>query len=411
MAIGTVTGTVRVAVIVVAAGSGLRLGAGVPKAFATVAGTTLLARALRSVFAMREPAQVIVVAPPGHLDQARTIGAETAGAAGALLTVVAGGESRQRSVAAGLAAVSPRVSVVLVHDAARALTPAAQLDAVAGEVTRRGHGVIPGLPVTDTIKRTDAGGRVTETVDRSELSAVQTPQGFPREQLVAAYAAADSEYTDDAALVMAAGHPVTVLPGDPLAFKITTAWDLGRAEQLLQPQLRAQPGSALPAPAAPRIGLGTDSHAFDPHAELWLAGLHWPGEAGLAGHSDGDAVSHAITDALLAAAGLGDIGTVFGTDDPQLAGAHGEVFLARARAMLERAGFAVGNVSVQLIGNRPRFSPRRHEAEQLLSTLLGAPVSVSATTTDGLGFTGRGEGVAAIATALVQPANHRAGAK
>lgn len=153
----------------------------------------------------------------------------------------------------------------------------------------------------------------------------------------------------------------------------------------------------------PRVGIGTDVHAFGGDDALWLAGLEWPGEQGLRGHSDGDAVAHAIVDAVLAAAGLGDIGTHFGTDRPEYAGAHAEAFLARVRRLVEEAGFSISNVSVQVQARRPRLSARRTEAETVLSAALGAPVSLSATTTDGLGFTGTGEGVAAYAAALVVP--------
>ncbi|MGN6197424.1 2-C-methyl-D-erythritol 4-phosphate cytidylyltransferase [Humibacter sp.] len=378
----------RVAVIVVAAGSGTRLGAGMPKAFVSVGGRTLLEHAVHAVSGMRSDAQLIAVVPAGATDEVRRLLAALAPEA----VVVAGGASRQASVEAGLAALHEAVEVVLVHDAARAFTPSGQFDAVVAAVDAAGEGVVPGLPVSDTIKRTDADALVTGTVDRSELVAVQTPQGFPRDILLQAYRAATEEATDDAALVAAIGHPVRIVAGDPLAFKVTTPADLARAEQLF--------GSA---PVVPRIGLGTDTHAFGGDGELWLAGLHWPDEPALAGHSDGDAVAHAIVDALLSAAGLGDIGSVFGTDDPRFAGARGEVFLEATRERLAAAGLRVGNVSVQLIGNRPRFARRREEAERVLGDILGAPVSISATTTDGLGFTGRGEGVTAIATALLVP--------
>lgn len=401
-------GEPTVGVIVVAAGSGTRLGAGIPKAFVSLAGATVLEHALAPVFALQHPVQVVLVVPGDRVGEAETIGRRAAGLAADHLTVVVGGQSRQDSVLAGLAALWHGVRTVLVHDAARALTPTSLFERVIESATSTGWGIVPGLPVTDTVKRVDPGGRVEETVDRASLAAVQTPQAFPKDALIAAFRAAGSRLaaaTDDAALYADAGHPVLAVEGEPAAFKITTPWDAQRAERLLA-ERGGRPDRASDTPtvgrtATVRTGIGIDVHAFDDDAPLWLAGLHWPDERGLAGHSDGDAVAHAVVDALLSAAGLGDIGSVFGTADPRFAGAHGEVFLRATAERVQEAGFEVVNVAVQLVGNRPRFASRRAEAEALLSDLLGAPVSISATTTDALGFTGRGEGVAAIATALV----------
>ncbi len=389
----------RVAVIVVAAGSGNRLGAGAPKAFVGLDEHSILRHALRGVFAAPY-AQVIVVVPAGREGDAETDVLEASGDRRDLASVVTGGRTRQASVAAGLSAVRADVEIVLVHDAARALVPPAVFERVIAAVDAGRAGVVPVLPVVDTLKRVD-GDTVEAAVDRSVLAAAQTPQGFRRDILVDAYRAAEEDFTDDAALVAAAGHAVFTVEGDAHGFKITTPADLDRARSLVTAIVPVR-SSLDAAPATPRIGMGTDVHAFGGDGHLWLAGLEWPGEQALSGHSDGDAVAHAIVDALLAAAGLGDIGTHFGTSQPEYAGAHAEAFLARTVALLAEAGWRVGNVSVQVQANRPRFAARRAEAEAVLSAALGgAPVSVSATTTDGLGFTGRTEGVAAFAVAIV----------
>jgi 2-C-methyl-D-erythritol 4-phosphate cytidylyltransferase/2-C-methyl-D-erythritol 2,4-cyclodiphosphate synthase len=259
---------------------------------------------------------------------------------------------------------------------------------VAGAVRADGLSSVPVMRVADTIKRID-GEIVKETLDRNYLRAAQTPQGFMASQLLAAYAAATIEYTDDAALMQAAGYEVRLVEGDERAFKITTAEDLAAA--------------VLRFDSIYRSGIGTDVHRFtdDDAKPLYLGTILWPGERGLDGHSDGDAVSHAIVDALLSAAGLGDIGSNFGVDRPEFVGANGKVFIEGALTLLLNAGFTVQNVAVQIIGNRPKVAPNREAVEVALTKLIGAPVSLSATTTDGLGFLGNSEGVAAVATALI----------
>lgn len=373
-----------IAVVIVAAGKGERLGAGVPKAFATLAGKPLLAHAIENLAGVSNLSQVIVAAPESHLETANQF--LRASQLKADLKVVQGGQTRQQSIANALAEVAEGTEVTLIHDAARALATSKLFDTVAQAVLATHGGVVPTVEVVDTIKKV-AENVVYETVDRTVLAIAQTPQGFPTDKLVAAYAHASQEFTDDAALFQAWGGGVTQVRGEANAFKITSPADLANAERLFSSQLRT--------------GLGTDTHRFAKDGTLKLACIEWPGTPALEGHSDGDAVAHAIVDALLAAAGLGDIGSNFGVDRPEYSGASGEVFLQATLELLSQRGLRVVNVSVQVISNRPKIGPRRAEAEAKLSSLLGAPVSVGATTTDGLGFLGNDEGLAAVATALV----------
>lgn len=372
------------AIIVVAAGSGTRLGRSEPKALVPLAGATILEHALRGLASI--DAGIVVVAPAGREADA----AASAERAGVAARVVAGGAERADSVAAGLAACAD-ARRILVHDAARPLTPRAQVERVLEALAAGAAAVVPVLPVVDTIRSAsdDALGPV---VDRASLRAMQTPQGFDAAVLRRAHEAPDAaSATDDAQLVQALGVEVVAVAGDERAFKITTAADAERAEALL---------ARIRVPEV-RVGVGVDVHAFGGDGPLRVAGLAWEGQ-GLAGHSDGDVVCHAIVDALLGAAGLGDIGGLVGVDDPQHAGAHGEVFVRLAVARLAEHGWTPVNVAVQVQGIRPRIGPRRDEAQAVLSAMVGAPVSVSGTTTDGLGALGRGEGLQATATALIR---------
>jgi 2-C-methyl-D-erythritol 4-phosphate cytidylyltransferase/2-C-methyl-D-erythritol 2,4-cyclodiphosphate synthase len=218
---------------------------------------------------------------------------------------------------------------------------------------------------------------------------VQTPQGFDLEVLKKAHATG-ADATDDGALVEAIGHKVLIIKGEERALKITTPADLATAISML--------GST----SLFRTGVGVDAHAFAEGRQLWLAGLLWPDQTGVEGHSDGDVAAHAICDALFAAAQLGDLGTNFGTDKPEYAGASGVTLLKETLQKITAAGYAISNVTVQIIGNRPKLADRRSEAITTLSAVLGgANVSVLATTTDGMGLTGEGRGIAAIASALL----------
>ena len=377
-----------VAVIIPAGGSGVRLGSTLPKALVQVAGKTLVEHAVNRMAPIAS--QIIVAAPLGFEEEFRKI-------LGDEITIVTGGITRTESVKAALVHVDASHDFVLVHDAARALAPTSLAMRVIDSLRAGEKAVVPGLAVTDTIKRIDKDNYVTKTPTRSKLRAVQTPQGFKRKVLIAAHKGKD-EMTDDAGLVEERGVSVKVIAGEPEAFKITTPDDLALALKYLLGSVKEDM----------RAGVGTDAHAFstDSSRALWLAGINWPGEIGVDGHSDGDVAAHAICDALLSAASLGDLGSNFGTDRPEYASASGAKLLQETLTKVQGAGFAINNVSVQIVGNRPKIGVRRAECIAALSSALGgALVSVSATTTDGLGFTGEGKGLSAIATALIIRSN------
>ncbi len=371
------------AAIIAGAGMGHRLGAEIPKALIQIQGITLLERAFISLSKVVD--EIVITAPAGYEEQFKAIVGQSA-------EVITGGVLRSDSIRVALKALSPSVESVLIHDAARALASSALAARVLDELRSGQSAVIPVLKVIDTIKEIDRDGFVRATPDRSSLVAAQTPQGFNRQVLERAHSASD-DATDDAALVEAIGVKVKTIEGEASAFKITTKEDIGQALLLLSPRDRNF-----------KVGLGVDAHAFssDQDRKLWLAGLLWPEQVGVDGYSDGDVAAHAICDALFSAAGLGDLGSNFGVDDPKYQGASGEMLLKEAFSKITSAGYEIGNISVQIVCNKPKIGPRRAEAIKALSKALGgAEVSVSATSTDGLGFTGQGLGISALATALL----------
>ena len=368
------------AAIIAAAGSGERFGATLPKALITLGNRTLIEHAVAALAPIAS--EIVICAPAGYEKQIQEL-------VGADITVVTGGTTRSDSVRAGITALTGNNKYVLVHDAARALASTQLAKNVLAALEKGEVAVIPGLELIDTVKSVDAGGHVTSTPDRASLRRVQTPQGFDLEILKKAHSSG-ANATDDGALVEAIGHKVLIINGEDRALKITTPADLATAL------------STLGDSSEFRTGVGVDAHAFAEGRELWLAGLHWPNEVGVAGHSDGDVAAHAICDALFAAGQLGDLGSNFGTDKPEYAGASGVTLLKETMQKISSAGYSISNVTVQIIGNRPKLTSRRSEAIATLSAALGgANVSVLATTTDGMGLTGEGRGIAAIASALL----------
>ena len=373
-----------VTALIVAAGSGQRLGGGVPKQYRLLGGKPVLRWAVEAFAGHPLVDAVRVVIGAGHEDLARA----------ALQGVdvgepIRGGEHRSDSVCAGLAASD--AGQVLVHDAARPFCPPQVIDRLLGAL-RSHDGAAPVLPVGDTLAR--AGELLGEPIDRSEAVRVQTPQAFGLDALRHAYDRWTGEPpTDETSVARAAGLDVAAVEGDPLLDKLTTPADWDRAEATLAARLVS------------RTGMGFDVHGFAGDGPVMLGGIAVPHSRGLAGHSDADVVLHAITDALLGAAGLGDIGEHFPPSDPQWRGASSDRFLAYAADLIRAGGGIVDHVDCTIIAEEPKVGPHRSAMRARTAGILGLDpnqVSIKATTTEGLGFTGRREGIAAQAVASIR---------
>ncbi len=386
--------------IIVAAGRGLRAASDatdLPKQYRPLGGAPILARSLAAFAAHKRVSAVITVI---HRDDEARYRAAAEPFAARLLPPVHGGRTRQESVRAGLSALrsaSPRS--VLIHDAARPFVPSQVIDRVICALDTH-TAAIPACPVSDTLKRAE-GDRIVGTVERGGLWRAQTPQGFRYRDILAAHDAAaaahQDAFTDDAAVAQWHGLDVTLVEGAESNRKLTTTEDFDLAERLLRAGQGRLPES--------RTGQGFDVHAFTDGDHVMLCGVRVPHERGLAGHSDADVGLHALTDAILGAIGDGDIGAHFPPSDPQWRGAASDLFLRDAARRVAARGASIVNVDVTLICQTPRIGPHRDAMRARIAEILGIAidrVSVKATTTEGLGFTGRKEGIAATATATVR---------
>ena len=373
-----------VTALIVAAGKGERLGGDVPKQFRMLGGKPMLRWAVESFISHPRIDSVRVVVGAGQRDTA-----SEALAGLQVADLIEGGAERSDSVRNGLEAVGE--GSVLVHDAARPFCPPGVVDRLL-DALQNHDGAVPVLPVADTVAKGDSV--LEEQVDRRNLLRVQTPQAFHVEDLLYAIEEAGlAKATDESSVMLAAGLKVAAVEGDPMLDKVTTAADWDRAEALLAVRYVS------------RTGMGYDVHAFEGDGPIMMGGIEVPHSRGLAGHSDADVALHSITDALLGAAGLGDIGEHFPPSDPQWKGAASEVFLSHAAKLIRERNGQIDHVDCTIIAEEPKVGPHRSAMREKIAEILGLPVdqvSIKATTTEGLGFTGRREGIAAQAVASIR---------
>lgn len=372
----------QTAVIIVAAGRGSRMGGELPKQWQMLAGKPVLAQTLAAFAGL----PVVLVIHPDDRARAEALNVPTE------VRLVEGGATRDASVLAGLRALEGTgVAKVLIHDGARPLASRALIDRLVAALEAH-DGAAPALAVTDALWR-GAGGLVSGTVDRAGLYRAQTPQAFRFAPILAAHLAHPGGAADDVEVARAAGLDVAIVEGEETNLKLTFPGDFARAEAILK-------GRDMDV----RLGNGYDVHAFCAGDHVWLCGVRVPHDKGLLGHSDADVGMHALTDAIYGALAEGDIGRHFPPSDPQWKGAASHIFLAHAIGLARSRGYDLGNCDVTLVCERPKIGPHAIEMQQELARIMGVDVgrvSVKATTSERLGFTGREEGIAAIATATL----------
>jgi 2-C-methyl-D-erythritol 4-phosphate cytidylyltransferase / 2-C-methyl-D-erythritol 2,4-cyclodiphosphate synthase len=379
----------RIAALIVSGGSGTRAGGGVPKQYRRLAGIPVLRRSIDAFSACPQISQVQVVIGAGHEAEF-----ERATAGAAIASPVRGGETRQESVRRGLAALADAApDFVLIHDAARPLVSRRIIEAVIAKLESGAQAVVPLLPVPDSLRRVESDG-VGPPVPRDGLCRAQTPQGFPYPLIRSAHEKfAGKAASDDVALAELAGVKIVAVAGEEANFKVTTAEDLHFAERLLAGATET------------RTGTGFDVHRFVAGDHVWLCGVRIPHDRALEGHSDADAGLHALTDAILGALAAGDIGEHFPPSEERWRGAPSRLFLEHAAEMVRNAGGVIVHCDMTIICERPKLAPHRDVLRASIAEILGLDVSrisVKATTTDGLGFAGRGEGLAAQAVATIR---------
>jgi 2-C-methyl-D-erythritol 4-phosphate cytidylyltransferase/2-C-methyl-D-erythritol 2,4-cyclodiphosphate synthase len=385
----------RIAALVVAAGRGLRAGGDLPKQYRAIAGRPVLSHTLLTLSQLPAIGPIQVTIHPDdrtlYADAVRDIRAD-------VLEPVAGGATRQESVRLGLEAlVASRPDAVLIHDAARPFVTAATITDVIAAIAS-GQGAIAGVPLADSLKRVSATQTVTAAIERDGLWRAETPQGFMFDEILAAHRraadAGEAHHTDDASVFMAAGHRVKVVSSTGNNSKLTSAEDFAMAE------MRTSGSATFDV----RVGQGFDVHKLVAGDHVWLCGVRIAHDATLEGHSDADVGLHALTDALLGAIGDGDIGQHFKNTDPRWRGAASHLFLRDAAERVHRRGGRITSTDVTILAEAPKIAPHRDAMRARIAEILGidvARVGVKATTTETLGFVGRREGIAALATATV----------